>query len=96
VPWRGLRQQAEKTAVDGVMRPSRCLSDFVARKVLTPELIAAQSTQRGTNTRKQRTYIGVLRSRQASGLKKEKVLNDDHDDSSIMLKALADRWQKVC
>jgi 5-methyltetrahydrofolate--homocysteine methyltransferase len=28
--WYGLRQQTEKQAVDGVMRPSRCLSDFVA------------------------------------------------------------------
>jgi len=28
--WHGLRQQAEKQAIDGVMRPSRCLADFVA------------------------------------------------------------------
>jgi 5-methyltetrahydrofolate--homocysteine methyltransferase len=28
--WHGLRQQTEKHMVDGVMRPSRCLSDFVA------------------------------------------------------------------
>ena len=28
--WHGLRQQTEKQAIDGVMRPSRCLSDFVA------------------------------------------------------------------
>ena len=41
--WHGLRQQTEKTAVDGVMRPSRCLADFVAPKVLTPELIAARA-----------------------------------------------------
>ncbi|MFM7026287.1 MAG: methionine synthase [Limnohabitans sp.] len=27
--WHGLRQQSEKQAIDGVMRPSRCLSDFV-------------------------------------------------------------------
>jgi 5-methyltetrahydrofolate--homocysteine methyltransferase len=27
--WHGLRQQTEKQAVDGVMRPSRCLADFV-------------------------------------------------------------------
>jgi len=30
--WYGLRQQTEKQAVDGVLRPSRCLSDFVAAK----------------------------------------------------------------
>jgi 5-methyltetrahydrofolate--homocysteine methyltransferase len=28
--WHGLRQQTEKQMVDGVMRPSRCLADFVA------------------------------------------------------------------
>ena len=28
--WRGLRQQTEKHLIDGVMRPSRCLADFVA------------------------------------------------------------------
>jgi 5-methyltetrahydrofolate--homocysteine methyltransferase len=28
--WRGLRQQTEKHMIDGVMRPSRCLADFVA------------------------------------------------------------------
>jgi len=27
--WHGLRQQTEKHEIDGVMRPSRCLSDFV-------------------------------------------------------------------
>ncbi|MEG1456136.1 MAG: vitamin B12 dependent-methionine synthase activation domain-containing protein, partial [Comamonas sp.] len=30
--WYGMRQQTEKQAVDGVMRPSRCLADFVAPK----------------------------------------------------------------
>lgn len=28
--WHGLRQQTEKESIDGVMRPSRCLADFVA------------------------------------------------------------------
>jgi 5-methyltetrahydrofolate--homocysteine methyltransferase len=28
--WHGLRQQTEKQAVEGVMRPSRCLADYVA------------------------------------------------------------------
>ncbi|MBA3056313.1 MAG: dihydropteroate synthase [Gammaproteobacteria bacterium] len=37
--WYGLRQQAAKEEIDGVMRPSRCLADFVAPKV-TPENIA--------------------------------------------------------
>jgi 5-methyltetrahydrofolate--homocysteine methyltransferase len=30
--WYGMRQQTEKQAVDGVMRPSRCLADFVATR----------------------------------------------------------------
>ena len=30
--WYGMRQQAEKQMIDGVMRPSRCLADFVAPK----------------------------------------------------------------
>ncbi|QXL83991.1 methionine synthase [Comamonas sp. NLF-1-9] len=30
--WYGLRQQTEKTPVNGVMRPSRCLADFIAPK----------------------------------------------------------------
>ena len=30
--WYGLRQQTEKQVIDGVMRPSRCLADFVAPK----------------------------------------------------------------
>jgi len=30
--WYGLRQQAQKQMIDGVMRPSRCLADFVAPK----------------------------------------------------------------
>lgn len=30
--WHGMRQQAEEQAVEGVMRPSRCLSDFITPK----------------------------------------------------------------
>ena len=94
--WRGLRQQAEKTAIDGVMRPSRCLSDFVAPKSKTPELIAGQALNAlasGLNDQKMADYIGVFAVTAGIGAeKKEKYFNDDHDDySSIMLKALADR-----
>jgi 5-methyltetrahydrofolate--homocysteine methyltransferase len=77
--WHGLRQQTEKTAIEGAdgkmhMRPSRCLSDFIAPKAL-PD------------------YIGVFAVTTGIGAeKKEKYFQDDHDDySSIMLKALADR-----
>jgi 5-methyltetrahydrofolate--homocysteine methyltransferase len=106
--WHGLRQQTEKTAVNnddgvGVMRPSRCLADFVAPRVLTPELIAARACihwPEGQNDARKQTktgqiadYIGVFAVTAGLGAeKKEKYFQDDNDDySSIMLKALADR-----
>ncbi|CAM3481516.1 methionine synthase [Polaromonas hydrogenivorans] len=94
--WHGLRQQTEKTAVDGVMRPSRCLADFVAPKVLTPELIAARASgtsAKGQNDSKIADYIGVFAVTAGLGAeKKEKAFQADHDDySSIMFKSLADR-----
>ena len=106
--WHGLRQQTEKTAVnndDGisVMRPSRCLADFVAPKILAPELIAARAHihwprgQNGTSKEAAKCqiadYIGVFAVTAGLGAeKKEKYFQDDNDDySSIMLKALADR-----
>ena len=94
--WYGLRQQQEKTAVEGVMRPSRCLSDFVAPKVLAPELIAERASKgcgTGLNDSQKADYIGVFAVTAGLGAeKKEKYFNDDNDDySSIMLKALADR-----
>ncbi len=42
--WYGLRQQAAKEEIDGVMRPSRCLADFVAPKNAHKN-IAAQTSQ---------------------------------------------------
>ena len=80
--WHGLRQQTEKQAVDGVMRPSRCLADFVAPK------FDAAGQSLGV-----RDYVGVFAVTAGIGVdKKEKYFLDDHDDySAIMLKALADR-----
>ena len=80
--WHGLRQQTEKTAVDGKMRPSRCLADFVAPKS------GANNVSSGKPD-----YIGVSAVTAGLGVeKKEKAFMDDHDDySAIMLKALADR-----
>ncbi len=74
--WHGLRQQTEKQAVEGVMRPSRCLADFVAPKDSGCEdYVGLFAVTAG---------IGVD--------KKEKYFLDDLDDySAIMLKALADR-----
>ena len=101
--WHGLRQQTEKTAVDGLMRPSRCLADFVAPKVLAPELIAARSSNyraRGQNdaqapvkTHQIADYVAVFAVTAGLGAeKKEHYFQQDNDDySSIMLKALADR-----
>ncbi len=74
--WYGLRQQTEKQAIDGVMRPSRCLADFVAPKDSgLADYVGMFAVTAG---------IGVE--------KKEKYFTDDLDDySAIMLKALADR-----
>jgi len=94
--WYGLRQQSEKTALDGVMRPSRCLADFVAPKVLSTAVKAVRAGHAGAeghNTFMLPDYIGVFAVTAGLGAeKKEKYFNDDNDDySSIMLKALADR-----
>ncbi len=94
--WYGLRQQSEKTALDGVMRPSRCLADFVAPKVLSAEVKAVRAGHAGAeghNTFMLPDYIGLFAVTAGLGAeKKEKYFQDDHDDySSIMLKALADR-----
>mgnify|MGYP000487917777 CR=1 FL=1 len=74
--WYGLRQQAEKQVIDGVMRPNRCLSDFIApRDSGLKDYIGVFAVTAG---------IGVD--------KKEKYFLDDLDDySAITLKALADR-----
>ena len=74
--WYGMRQQTEKHMIDGVMRPSRCLSDFVAPKESgLKDYVGMFAVTAG---------LGVE--------KKEKYFIDDLDDySAIMLKALADR-----
>ena len=74
--WYGMRQQTEKQVIDGVMRPNRCLADFVAPKESgIADYVGMFAVTAG---------IGVE--------KKEKYFTDDLDDySAIMLKALADR-----
>ena len=104
--WYGLRQQAEKQMIDGVMRPSRCLADFIAPKIAinNKALEAINSPAIGKNghinTQDQHNghagrhdYIGLFAVTAGLGAeKKEKAFQDDLDDySSIMLKALADR-----
>jgi 5-methyltetrahydrofolate--homocysteine methyltransferase len=74
--WYGMRQQTEKQAIDGVMRPSRCLADFVAP--------ASSGLKDYVGMFAVTAGLGVE--------KKEKYFVDDLDDySAIMLKALADR-----
>jgi len=71
-----MRQQAEKQLIDGVMRPSRCLADFVAPT--------------GSGVRDYVGLFAVTAGLGVE--KKEQYFLDDHDDySAIMLKALADR-----
>ncbi len=97
--WHGLRQQTEKQMIDGVMRPSRCLSDFIAPRgetLITPNLIANNVDNiRGSSPKplKNQDYIGIFAVTAGLGVeKKEKFFADDLDDySAIMLKALADR-----
>lgn len=73
--WYGLRQQAEKQQVDGVMRPSRCLADFVAPKGVAKDYVGVFAVTAGIGTEKKEQYF----------------LADHDDYSAIMLKALADR-----
>ena len=76
----GLRQQTEKPVIDGVARPNQCLADFVAPK-----------TSGITD------YIGLFAVTSGIGIEKhEKRFEDANDDySSIMLKALADRFAEA-
>jgi 5-methyltetrahydrofolate--homocysteine methyltransferase len=79
-----------------VMRPSRCLADFIAPKLDATKLGAACATfQRaaGLKTFQKQDYIGMFAVTAGIGVdKKEKYFTDDLDDySAIMLKALADR-----
>ena len=77
----GLRQQTEKPVIDGVARPNQCLADFVAPK-------SSGITD----------YVGLFAVTSGIGIEKhEKRFEDANDDySSIMLKALADRFAEAC
>ncbi|MBM3348939.1 MAG: methionine synthase, partial [Betaproteobacteria bacterium] len=74
--WHNLRQQAERPIVDGLMRPNRCLADYVASKASGVRDYAgcfAVTTGHGVD-------------------EKVAQFMAKHDDySAIMLKALADR-----
>ena len=74
--WYGLRQQTEKQAVDGVMRPSRCLADFVAPKDSGVADYAGLFA----------VTAGIGADKRAAAFE---AAHDDYN--AIMLKALADR-----
>ncbi len=73
--WYGLRQQTEKHVIDGVTRPSRCLSDFVAPKGVCGDYAGMFAVTAG---------LGVEK-------KEKQFIDDLDDYSAIMLKSLADR-----
>jgi 5-methyltetrahydrofolate--homocysteine methyltransferase len=74
--WHGMRQQTEKQEIDGVMRPSRCLSDFVAPQGSgVADYVGLFAVTAG---------IGADKRAEAF-----EAAQDDY--SAIMLKALADR-----
>jgi 5-methyltetrahydrofolate--homocysteine methyltransferase len=54
--WFGLRQQVEKQAVDGVMRPSRCLADFIAPQGVK-DYIGAFAVTAGIGAEKKEKYF---------------------------------------
>jgi 5-methyltetrahydrofolate--homocysteine methyltransferase len=78
--WRNLRQQTERPVIDGVPRPNRCLADFIAPR------------DSGVAD-----YIGMFSVTAGLGVDvKERQFEKDHDDySSIMFKALADRFAEA-
>ncbi|HEX5388628.1 MAG TPA: methionine synthase [Burkholderiaceae bacterium] len=73
--WHGLRQQTEKQVIDGVMRPSRCLADFVAPKGVAPDYVGVFAVTAGLGSEKREKLF----------------LDDHDDYSAILFKALADR-----
>lgn len=98
--WHGLRQQTEKQEIDGpdgkpVLRPSRCLADFVApRNAMNSIAAGADSTgATGQNDPYVKDYAGLFAVTAGIGAdKRAEAFEAAHDDyNAIMLKALADR-----
>jgi 5-methyltetrahydrofolate--homocysteine methyltransferase len=73
--WYGLRQQTEKQEIDGAMRPSRCLADFVAPKGVKADYAGMFAVTAGIGADKW----------------EQRFLAEHDDYTAIMLKALADR-----
>ena len=77
--WYGLRQQAEKQMVDGVLRPNRCLADFVAPKGVAADYAGLFAVTTGIGVDKREKLF--------------EDAHDDY--STILLKALADRLSEA-
>ena len=93
--WYGLRQQTEKEEIDGVMRPSRCLADFVAPRIAM-DSGAAHAANTGASGQKGiqiQDYAGMFAVTAGIGAdKRAEAFEAAHDDySAILLKSLADR-----
>jgi 5-methyltetrahydrofolate--homocysteine methyltransferase len=73
--WYGLRQQAEKHVIDGVLRPSRCLADFVAPQGVAADYAGVFAVTAGLGSEKQEQVF----------------LDAHDDYSAILFKSLADR-----
>jgi 5-methyltetrahydrofolate--homocysteine methyltransferase len=73
--WYGLRQQTEKQEIDGVMRPSRCLADFVAPAGTGDDHVGLFAVTAG---------LGVEK-------KEKQFLDAHDDYNAILFKSLADR-----
>jgi 5-methyltetrahydrofolate--homocysteine methyltransferase len=78
--WHGLRQQTEKQAIDGpdgkpVMRPSRCLADFVAPQGAAQDYVGMFAVTAGLGSEK----------------KEKQFVDAHDDYSAILFKSLADR-----
>jgi 5-methyltetrahydrofolate--homocysteine methyltransferase len=94
--WHGLRQQTAKEAIDGAMRPSRCLADFVMPAAFATNNVscsAINTVASGPLNVKTSDYVGVFAVTAGVGVQvREQAFADAGDDySAIMLKALADR-----
>ena len=73
--WHGLRQQTEKQEIDGQMRPSRCLADFIAPVGVANDYIGVFAVTAGIGAEaRERLFMA-----------------DHDDYSAITFKALADR-----
>jgi 5-methyltetrahydrofolate--homocysteine methyltransferase len=73
--WHGLRQQTEKQEIDGVMRPSRCLADFVAPAGVADDYVGMFAVTAGLGSEK----------------KEKQFIDAHDDYNAILFKALADR-----